>query len=168
MMSEAYSPRLALPFLQPGQAQKEVTHNEALQALDMLVQPVAETADLGAPPGAPVEGQCWIVGTPGSGDWAGRSGQIAQWTAGGWRFVVPAEGWRCHVRDREGAMVHDGNGWVDGALRSDGLYVSGTRVIAARQAEIADPAGGGTQDMEARSAISAILAMLRVHGLIDS
>lgn len=167
MMSEDYSARLALAFLQPGQAQKEITHNEALQALDMLVQPVAETADLDTPPGAPLEGQCWIVAAPGSGAWAGRAGQLAQWTAGGWRFALPAEGWRCHVRDRDGEMVHDGSGWVDAALRSDGLYVSGARVIAARQAGIADPAAGGTQDIEARSAISAILATLRSHGLID-
>ncbi len=167
-MSQDHSPRLALPFLQPGQAQKEMTHNESLQAIDMLVQPVVETADLGTPPGAPVEGQCWIVASPASGAWAGRTGQIAQWTAGGWRFAVPAEGWRCHVRDREGEMVHDGTGWIDTALRADGVYVAGTRVIAPRQPAIADPAGGGTPDAEARSAISAILAMARAHGLIDS
>ena len=34
----ATSPRLALPFIQPSQAQKHVTHNEALQLLDAVVQ----------------------------------------------------------------------------------------------------------------------------------
>ena len=32
------SPRLSLPFIQAAQAQKHVTHNEAIRALDMLVQ----------------------------------------------------------------------------------------------------------------------------------
>ena len=36
-MSESTA-RLALPLIAPGQAQKEVSHNEALAALDLLVQ----------------------------------------------------------------------------------------------------------------------------------
>ena len=32
------SANLSLPFLMPAQAQKHVTHNEALQVLDALVQ----------------------------------------------------------------------------------------------------------------------------------
>ena len=36
-MSET-SPRLDLPYIQPSQAQKHVTHNESLQRLDALVQ----------------------------------------------------------------------------------------------------------------------------------
>ena len=31
------TPRLDLPFLSAGQAQKEFTHNEALQTLDLIV-----------------------------------------------------------------------------------------------------------------------------------
>lgn len=134
----------------------------------MLVQPVAETADIGTPPGAASEGQCWIVAAPADGAWAGRAGQIAQWTAGGWRFSVPAEGWRCHVRDRGGEMVHDGSGWMGSAVRADGFYVGGVRVLAARQGAISDPAGGASADAEARAAIGAILAVLRLHGLIGT
>jgi len=36
------TPRLALPLLAVAQAQKEVTHNEALALLDLLVQPAAK------------------------------------------------------------------------------------------------------------------------------
>ena len=32
-----FTPRLSLPTLIPGQAQKELFHNEALQVLDFLV-----------------------------------------------------------------------------------------------------------------------------------
>jgi hypothetical protein len=38
-MTDQISARLALPLLAAGQAGKEVTHNEALTRLDMLVQP---------------------------------------------------------------------------------------------------------------------------------
>jgi hypothetical protein len=36
------SARCGLPFLAPGQAQKEWFHNEALQRIDMLLCPVVE------------------------------------------------------------------------------------------------------------------------------
>ena len=44
------SARLALPFLVPGQAQKEFFHNEALQLLDIIVQPAVEGAARNDPP----------------------------------------------------------------------------------------------------------------------
>lgn len=167
-MSDVASPRMKLPYLQPGQAQKEITHNEALQLLDMLVQPVAESADLAAPPAAPEEGRCWIVAMGAAGAWAGRTGQIAQWTIGGWRFSEPAEGWRCHVRDRATGMMFDGSAWIHEAVRSDALYLDGERVLTVRQPAIVDPTDGATIDAEARSAIAAILDRLRVHGLIEN
>ncbi len=38
----AATPRLALPFLTAGQAQKEFYHNEALQTLDMVAAAAVE------------------------------------------------------------------------------------------------------------------------------
>lgn len=46
--------------------------------------------------------------------------------------------------------------------------VSGTRVVAARGAAVADATGGATVDTEARTAINALLARLRTHGLIST
>ena len=165
-MSEDASARLSLPFLAAGQAQKEVMHNEALQALDMLVQPVALSADVSSPPGAPAEGDCWIVAASPNGAWAGHEGDIAQWTAGGWRFASPRAGWRCHVLDRSAAMFHDGSGWQDEAVRADGFYLAGERVVGARQPAISAPAGGTVVDLEARAAIAAVLDAMQAHGLI--
>lgn len=165
-MSDDTSPRLALPFLAAGQAQKEFTHNEALQRIDALVQPVAQSADFSSPPGTPVVGACWIVGEAPMGAWAGHSGEIALWTGGGWRFAVPAEGWRCHVLDRGAAMHHDGEGWTDGAVRTDGIYVGGDKIIGSRMDDIVSPTGGTVVDGQARAAIDALLETLRTHGLI--
>jgi len=165
-MTLTQTDRLGLPLLAAGQAQKELVHNEALLLLDVASQPVVESANLATPPVSPTAGQCWIVATSASGDWTGQEGAIAGWTDNGWRFVGPAAGWRAWVADRNQAMRFDGSGWIDEEARSDGYFVGGERVLAARQAAVADPAGGTMVDSEARSAVSAILAALRAHGLI--
>ena len=51
------SPRLGLPFLMPAQAQKHVTHNEALERLDLLVQLTVEAFEANTPPTMPLDGQ---------------------------------------------------------------------------------------------------------------
>ena len=55
------TPRLSLPFIMPGQAQKHITHNEAVQALDALVQPIVESQSTLAPPPTPIEGEAFLV-----------------------------------------------------------------------------------------------------------
>jgi hypothetical protein len=53
------------------------------------------------------------------------------------------------------------------ALDKDGLVsIQGTQVLGTQQAHVADPAGGATVDTEARTAISAINAVLEAHGLM--
>ncbi len=47
------SAKLSLPYLQPSQAQKHVTHNEALRVLDLVTQLSVLTDDQPAPPGGP-------------------------------------------------------------------------------------------------------------------
>jgi len=167
-MTMEATPRWGLPQLFAGQAQKEIFHNEALARIDMLLHGQAESADESTPPSAPAFGQCWIVAGGATGEWAGREGAVACWTEGGWRFTAPRPGLRLWVADRGYSMSHDGDGWHDGPVRGDGLYVEGLRVAGPRQPVIADPAGGTDPDLEARSAIGSILSAMRVHGLIDS
>jgi hypothetical protein len=166
-MADENSPRLALPLLHAGQAQKELFHNEALMRIDMLVHATVDSADLAAPPPSPEAGQCWLVAPGATGAWAGNAGAIAMWTAGGWRFVAARAGLHVWVRDRGHALRHDGAGWQDEPARADGYYVAGQRIIGARAAAIADPGvEGAVVDVQARARIAAILAMLREHGLI--
>jgi hypothetical protein len=80
------SARLGLPFLAVGQAQKELTHNEALALIDLALHAGVEAVGTNVPPAAPVEGQAWIVGSAPSGAWTGRSQALAGWTPGGWRL----------------------------------------------------------------------------------
>ncbi len=167
-MTMEMTARWELPLLHAGQAQKELFHNEALTLIDMLVHGVARSADVAVPPDAPVAGSCWIVAAGASGAWAGQAGAVALWTAGGWRFVAPRQGLALFVADRGHALVHDGSGWQDAALRGDGLYLGGVQVVGEQLGAIAAPSGGATVDAEARATIGSILSALRSHGLIES
>ena len=70
------TPRLQLPYIAPQQAQKQVTYNEAMQALDQLVQPVVLSRSTGAPPADPAAGDCYLVGPAASGAWTGQEGRL--------------------------------------------------------------------------------------------
>ena len=167
-MADDATARLALPLLQAGQAQKEMTHNEALARLDLAVQAVVVTMGLNDPPVDPAVGDCWIVGPAPTGAWVGEAGALAGWTADGWRFVAAAEGMTVWIADRAVAARYVGGGWVAGDLAGEQVSIEGVKVVGAQAAAIADPAGGTTIDAEARTTIGAILSILRGHGLIAS
>lgn len=163
-MSEATA-RHALPLIQPGQAQKEVAHNEALALLDLLAHPVVVAVGLNAPPAEPTPGECWVVGVAPSGAWSGHAHALAGWTDGGWRFVAPRLG--LTVETRGGGFARwNGTGWVAGEMTGMTLRLAGQQVVGAQRPAIPDLAGGGTIDSEARAAIGALLTALRGHGLI--
>ena len=65
------TPRLALPAIEAAQAQKHVTHNEALALLDALTHLAVESRALSAPPGQPGEGNSYIPAPGASGAWSG-------------------------------------------------------------------------------------------------
>ena len=91
------TPRLKLPYIAPQQAQKQVTYNEAMRALDILVQPVVKSLSLATPPGSPAEGEAYLVAASPTGDWAGKAGKIACFVDGGWIFHTPLDGWLLYV-----------------------------------------------------------------------
>lgn len=165
-MADGDTDRWALPLLSAGQAQKEITHNEALVRLDLLVQAAVESDTLAVPPVAPVAGQCWLVAEGAGGGWAGHDGEVAGWTGGGWRFIPPRAGMRLWVIDAGHALVFDAGAWGASQVRADGFYVDGLRVVSARQPAIAAPVGGSVVDNEARDILAAIVAALQMHGLV--
>lgn len=164
-MAESSS-RFALPYLQPGQAQKEAFHNEALTTIDALLHPVAQTAGDNSPPGTPGVGQCWIVGGAPTGAWAGHAGAIALWSEGGWRFIAPTDGMMLWLASAQVWARRSASIWAIGDIPANTISVAGLQILGARQPAIADPTGGSVVDTQARSAITALLAAARAHGLI--
>jgi len=106
------SPRLGLPYLMPSQAQKHVTHNEALRLLDSLVQLTLAGIGALAPPLVPTEGEAWGLGDEPTGAWSGHDGEIAIWSDGAWAFLEPVAGWRAWDGGAAELRVYDGASWV--------------------------------------------------------
>ena len=165
-MSDA-SARLGLPFILPGQAQKELFHNEALALLDAAVGAAVEGAPLSVPPSDPDTGQCWIVGAAATGAWTGRDHCLAAWTDGGWRFVVPPAGFSVWDKGAGVPRQWDGSAWTSGRIACAGLSIAGKAVVGERLPALANPSGGTIIDAEARTALAAVIAALKSHGLTD-
>lgn len=103
--------RLSLPYIVTAQAQKEVTHNDALNRLDAFVTPVV--ADIAsAPPGSPAEGDLYIVGASATGDFAGQEDNLAQYLTGGWVFYTPFKWMDAFVEADDSRYAWDGSTWV--------------------------------------------------------
>lgn len=161
------TPRLALPFLSAGQAQKEITHNEGLQILDIVASGAVEEGPRNAPPASPVAGAAYIVGDAPTGLWAGKPQCVAAYTSGGWRFVPPIEGLRLHVKTSATMASFAFGAWEIGVVRGTGLVVDGQQVVSSRRPAIPDPSGGSTVDTQARQTLAQVLSALRQHGLIE-
>lgn len=145
------SPNIGLPFISASQAQKHVTHNEAITALDTLVQLAVESASVSTPPSEALEGARYIVPTGATDAWAGHEGQIAQKEVGGWRFVAPSPGSRVWIKDSAVLAVFDGADWVDYRTLIEALSVSQIGVNA-------------TADATNRLAVSASASLLNHEG----
>lgn len=139
--------RLELPLLVAGQAQKEVTHNEALILVDAACAPLVESVGTNAPPLSPADGGQWIIGQAPTGAWLGAAGALATWTPAGWRFVqLPL-----------GAVVTVRTGMIRWRRLPDGWSAP---------ASVSGASGGATIDAECRTQLSALIAALAAQGLL--
>ncbi len=102
---------LKLPYIMAAQAQKHVTHNEAIQTLDALVQISVIDRDLTVPPGTPNSGDRYIPASGATGDWAGKDGQIAAFQDNAWVFHQPREGWLVWIEDEGILLIWRGSNW---------------------------------------------------------
>ena len=108
-MSEISS-NLHLPFLMPAQAQKHVTHNEALLRLDGLVH-LSILGVVDDMPAAPNEGDCVIISdSPASGL---TGGSVHHFADGAWKAYMPKSGWRAWDSGVKALRVFDDGIWSD-------------------------------------------------------
>lgn len=105
-----WSTNLKLPYMAAAQAQKHVTHNEALERLDAIVQLTLKAFDASTPPLTPVEGDIWAIGLGAVNEWAGHDSELAAWSNGGWLFLTPLAGWRAAMGSD--VRVWTGAAWV--------------------------------------------------------
>lgn len=112
-MSDDATPRLGLPYVAAGQAQKHVTVNEAFARLDGLVQTAVVSRAVAAQPADPDDGALYILPAGATGAaWAVEvEGALMRFEAGGWRRLDPRIGHIGWVADEAVALVFDGADW---------------------------------------------------------
>ncbi|WP_157973630.1 DUF2793 domain-containing protein [Tropicimonas sp. IMCC34043] len=150
---------LGLPLIQPSQAQKHVTVNEALVRLDGLAHLVLRSRSLPAPPVTFADGDCYAVPSAASGVWFGHGGDVAIASGGGWIFVPPRDGWRGWIEDESCEAVFFGGAWQEGVLAlSPNLAVSRFVVVEAEHAVVAGGAQSVALDIPANAMLFACSA----------
>ena len=138
--------RHRLPLLAVSQAQKEITHNEALVLIDALLHMSVETTQAAAPAATEDDlGKCWLIGEGAAGPWADKSDQVALWV-GSWRLVALHEGMRLWDKPAGCYRLYSAGQWNSAPV-------------------ILDPAGGTVVDSEARAALVTILQFFRHMGM---
>ncbi|WP_422049328.1 DUF2793 domain-containing protein [Shimia sp.] len=142
------SPNLDMPYIQPSQAQKHVTHNEAIEQLDALVGLSVKAFDAVEPPANPAEGERYALGAGANGDWAGQDGMLAVWANGGWLYLTPQEGWRAFGEAEQALRIYRGGQWT--GLSFDQLGLGATpdavnRLSVAAEATLLSHDGAGHQ-----------------------
>jgi hypothetical protein len=105
------TPNLSLPFIAQGQAQKEVSHNDALNILDALVQISVKSRTQTAPPGSPAQGDRYIVPTGASGVWVGQTNKVAIYRDAAWVFFTPKTGWVAWIESEGLEAAFHLNAW---------------------------------------------------------
>lgn len=147
------TPHLDLPYILPAQAQKHVTHNEAIARLDALTQLAVADRDRTVPPTDAAEGACYIVALGATAQWDGQDGKVALLLNGGWVFLTPRAGWMAYVVAETALRMFDGAQWVEPPRDLDNLPGLGiatasdavNRLAVAAQASLFTHAGAGHQ-----------------------
>lgn len=106
------SENLNLPYIMPAQAQKHVTHNEAIRMLDAIVQ-IGVLGIMTQPPQNPANGDRYIIETGAIGDWSGKDNYLAAFQDGAWMVYPPQSGWMIFNGASEQQLVYRNGAWAD-------------------------------------------------------
>lgn len=68
--------------------------------------------DLSTPPGSPTSGDRYVVATGGTGAWATKDKNIAQWNGSSWDFTAPVTGMGVNETDSGNDYRYNGTAWT--------------------------------------------------------
>lgn len=107
-------PKVGLSELALNQAEQITLLNEVIWRLCCLTQATV-LGVVDAPGGGESDGDCYIVGSSPSGDFAAFSEHdFAMLIGGSWVAVTPETGWRCWIQSSYGGLyVFDGVEWLE-------------------------------------------------------
>ncbi len=143
------SPRLNLPYIQTQQAQKEVTHADSLNILDVLVHLTVISRTLATPPATPALGDAYIVAATATGVWLGQEGTIAVFVNNAWQFITPKIGFQAFVTAENLTLHFDSSAWsvVRNAISYLASYTVATlpsASVAGGMVYVSNASGGAT------------------------
>jgi hypothetical protein len=107
------TPRTGAPLLAAAQAQKHVTHNEALYQFDAFLCARFIDRTHTAPPSSPADGDTYLIAASATGAWLGQDGNVAYSADGAWRFYAPFAGLVAYVSAETKLVIYNGSAWVD-------------------------------------------------------
>ena len=107
---------LALPYILPSKAQKHVTHNEAPQRLDAIVQLCIAGESSLCPP---THRKRNVLS---SKEPAGKDGMLALRQDGIWIYIEPGSGWRCFFGEKRQLRVFRSSEWHTVSLDNARLH----------------------------------------------
>lgn len=105
------TPNLALTYISSSQAQKEVTHNDALNNLDFLTQLSATDHTISTPPSSPATGATYIIAASPTGAWTGFANCVAGYYSG-WTIKTPETGWIAWTQNDNRLLYYNGSSWA--------------------------------------------------------
>jgi len=84
-----------------------------LVRLDSLLHASVINNTTTAPPGAPTDGDMYIIATGGTGDWSSKDDQIAAWLddVAAWTYYTPSAGFFIYVVSAAAYYVYSGAAW---------------------------------------------------------
>lgn len=84
-----------------------------LKLIDTILHLAVLSQAVSAPPGAPANGDRYIVGPVATGAWVGKEKQIAVYQVSAWVFYAPRAGWRTFDVNTKGVYLYDGTDWAE-------------------------------------------------------
>ena len=163
------TPNLALPYIAAAQAQKHVTHNDAVRMLDALLQIGVASRVIITPPASPANGARYIVPAAALGSWVGWAGRIAAFQDGAWSSFIPQEGFIAWIADEHAAAVYTAGSWASLTSQLALLGINATadttnRLAVSSAASLFNNAGSGHQLKINKASIAATASLLYQTG----
>lgn len=102
--------RYGLPYILPAQAQKHVTHNEAIKRLDVLLGSSVKT-EIDMLPDMADEGDAYLISPSPQADLVNHAHNIAIFLDGTWDFFAPVTGLTIWIENNGSQLVWTGDAW---------------------------------------------------------
>jgi len=105
------TPHLSLSYIASSQAQKEITHNAAINDIDFLAKASVISTTVATPPSSPATGDSYIIAASPTGTWTGFTNCIAGYY-GGWTIKTPQAGWTAWAQNTNRMLYYTGSAWA--------------------------------------------------------